>query len=871
MKRLSLLGGLVGSMFIGAGWVSPVAAEIVPDSTLSQPSRVTRSGNRAVITEGTRRGRNLFHSFREFSVAPGEAASFQGIDASITNIFTRVTGSNLSRINGLIEVLQSDNRISSANFFLLNPNGIIFGKNASLRIGGSFIATTADSINFADGTRFSVVRPQAEPLLTVSVPVGLQFGSNPGGIVNRSIAPQQDEAGNLIEDALEFPVFGLVGSSNQTFALVGGAVNLTGGSSIRVDSGRIEIGSVAGNSQVSLTPITQGWDLGYEEVKQFGDVQLSNDAQINGTGLVGSVIQIQGRRVVLRGFSVVFTASTNSTQAGGALELSATDAISVAQRSRLSTETYSFGQAGNLILTTQQLDIRIGGQVGSRTLSEGRGGAVRIDSSGSITVADISPEAVGQQGSPLSLIYAQSEGSGSAGNLFIRTNRLEVRSGGQISATAFVAGNAGNLDIRADTVELIGTPLDANGRPLLDEGLPASGGLFVGANPGSSGNGGTLRIQTQRLRIRDGAILQATTYGSGPAGNIDVQATESIEVSGASEQGGFPARIAATSGGVREFSTPESRQATGRGGNLNLSTDTLIVRDQGLITVSSLNPDSPGAGSIRVEANRVLLNNQGRLRAQTESGNRARIELDGTDLLVLRRGSEISTTAGSSSGGGDGGNININANFILNAPAENSDIDADANEGRGGEITINAQGILGITERDQRTSQSDITATSNAGVDGEISITTPTVDPTQGIVELPSTVVDAAQLIAQGCRAGGQAVADGLGEFVVTGRGGLPPNPTDLRSSEAVIADWAIAPQGHQEDQEHQSGTNQPIAAVEEEVNSEVISTNSPIVEAQGWVRSKGGIELVASAPTGTPRLAWTAPNCLSQTLQPSN
>ncbi|QYO64460.1 hypothetical protein [Leptolyngbya sp. 7M] len=60
MKQFSLLGGLVGSVMIGAGWVSPTVAEIVPDSTLSQPSRVTRSGNRTVITEGTRRGSNLF-------------------------------------------------------------------------------------------------------------------------------------------------------------------------------------------------------------------------------------------------------------------------------------------------------------------------------------------------------------------------------------------------------------------------------------------------------------------------------------------------------------------------------------------------------------------------------------------------------------------------------------------------------------------------------------------------------------------------------------------------------------------------------------------------------------------------------------------
>lgn len=854
MKRLSLLGGLIGSVVIGAGWVSPTVAEIVPDSTLSQPSRVTRAGNRTVITEGTRRGSNLFHSFREFSVAPGEAASFQGIDASITNIFTRVTGSNLSRINGLIEVLQSDNRISPANFFLLNPNGIIFGKNASLRIGGSFIATTADSINFADETEFSAVHPQNNLLLTVSVPVGLQFGTNPGGIVNRSIAPQLDEAGNLIEDSFGFPVEGLISSNNQTFALVGGDVTLTGRSSIRTNGGRIEIGSVAGAGQVSLTPILQGWDLGYEAVDKFGDVRLLNVLQLNASGAPGGTIQIQGERVILRQ-SLVFSASDNSIQSGGSLEVIATGLIVIGQDSFLGTSTLSSGHAGNLTLSTQQLRIQAGGQVGSSTLSSGKGGNVRVNASETVILVGISPTISFPFDSPLSLLSTNSRGPGEAGDLEIGTNRLQVRSGGQISVATFASGNAGNLNIRADEIELTGTPIDANGRPLLDEGLPISGGLFVGTDIDSSGNGGTLRIQTQRLRIRDGAILQATTYGEGNAGNMNVRATELIEVSGASEQGGFPARIAATSGGVREFSTPQSRRAIGRGGNLRLSTDRLIVRNQGLITVSSLNRNSLGAGSIRIAANQILLNNQGRLRAQTESGNQARIELDGADLLVLRGGSEISTTAGSISDRGDAGNININANFILNAPAENSDIDADAGEGKGGNITINAQGILGIAERNQRTPQSDITATSDAGVDGEISISTPTVDPTQGIVELPSTLVDASQLIAQGCRAGGQAVADGLGELVVTGRGGLPPNPTDLRSSEAVITDWATAPQNNQSTI---SQTPTPEVAT---------STNLPIIEAQGWIRDKdGNVALIANAPRVSPQLTWTLPNCLSQT-----
>ena len=250
-RSLELTTALLLSLVTSANQVD---AQITPDNSLgSESSTVQRNGASDQINGGAIRGINLFHSFLEFNVGAGQSAYFTN-PAGIENIFSRVTGGNPSTISGALGVL------GNANLFLINPKGIIFRQGASLDLQGSFLATTASQINFADGTQFSTLPRQTSPILTVSVPIGLGLGATPGEIVvqgaNLQVPPE------------------------KTLALVGGKVTLQGGSLI-APAGRIDLGSVAGSGSVSLTlTSSQGgakgdFALGYPGVQKFQDIQLA--------------------------------------------------------------------------------------------------------------------------------------------------------------------------------------------------------------------------------------------------------------------------------------------------------------------------------------------------------------------------------------------------------------------------------------------------------------------------------------------------------------------------------------------------------------------------------------------------------------------
>ena len=451
-----------------------------------------------------------------------------------------------------------------------------------------------------------------------------------------------------------------------------------------------------------------------------------------------------------------------------------------------------------------------------------------------------------------------------SGNLSIATNRLSLSGGAQISTTNLGAGLAGRLTVQAADIELSGVALNRNGIPIIQNRLPMVSALVAGTS--STGGGGALSIETQRLNLRDGAVLQTSTLSSGNAGSLRIRADQ-VSVSGIAPGGRFPTGILALSGGIPNTKFGGFPNATGNGGNLSLTARSLSVRDGAVIATGSLNSArGVRAGNLTINANILTLTNHAGLLANTNSGNGGSLNLGIQRILTLRQGSEISTAAGSASTNGNGGNIAIDAShgFIVTIPSENSDITANAFSGSGGNVEITTQGAFGLVPRSREDLQrllgsqnatqlnprqlntNDITAISqaNPSLSGQVTLHNPNIDPIRGLAELPAVPI--AHELTQGCRVSGTSTA----EFFNTGHGGLPPTPYEPLSSSDILDDLRIPIRDRVVLAPHPTPNPMADATRATGYRESEFKESEELVEAKGWtVNAKGTVVLTAQVP----------------------
>ena len=841
-RNLEILGGSILTGGIGQGLGTPET--IAGDITLNATEEIKVAGTGSSVRNSVRLGSkgnagNITIDSGSFSLRDSAllaASTFgQGNAGNVTvrtkdavsladaNIFSRVEPGGVGK--------GGDININAAKVSLIDSaqlQTLTFGQGNA----GNVTVRAKDAVSLTDAVIFSTVEPG---------------GVGKGGDININAATL------LLTDSAQL-------------------LTLTRGISATQPAGRGD----AGNVNVKVTGAV---DFGDRKNGFFSGILSSVE-----TGTVGNGgnITINSGSFSLRDGAQLTTSTLGQGNAGN-VTVSTKDAVSLAGTAYIlsTVEAGGVGKGGNIDIKAATLSLIDSAQLitatrrASATQPAGRGdaGNVNVKVTGAV---DIAREKNDFFSGILSQVQTGTVGNG--GNITIESGSLSLQDGAVLSTSTFGQGNAGNVTVRVlDSVSLADASIVST---------VASGGV---------GKGGNIDINAATLSLMDGAQLRASTReasnlqpaGRGNAGNVNVNVTGGVDIAG--EKNGLPS-------GIRSL---VETGTVGNGGNITINSGSFSLRDGALLTASTLGQGNAGtikvnaadfinisgkssnfnsglfvnsqsttgiAGDIIVTSPRVTLDNGGTLNAQSASGNGGDINLQ-TDLLLLRRGAQISTTAGKAQAGGDGGNININApsGFVVAGVNENNDITANAFNGSGGRVTINSAGIFGMTVRSredlvrligtnldpQQLPTNDITAISQTSpnLSGTVDLNIPDTDLNSGLVNLPTIPIDTE--VAQACTPGSSQANS---KFVVTGRGGLPPTPTEALNPDAIAVDWVTL---QPESKNNHNAASSPSPTTPE---------SKPIVEAQRWIiNHKGEVVLIASAPTATPHSSWqTLANCPS-------
>lgn len=435
----------------------------------------------------------------------------------------------------------------------------------------------------------------------------------------------------------------------------------------------------------------------------------------------------------------------------------------------------------------------------ARTLGAEAGGDLIINGSESVElIGKFSPDPRNLTG-----LFTSTLSSGAAGNLKINTKQLIVRDGAIVSTSSRGQGRGGNLSVNAsDSVLVSGIA------------QPTSQASALLSAAAASGPAGNITIKTGRLIVQDGAAVAASTNATGNGGNLTVIAPTSVEVRGTSSTGLNRSNISAA---AREGFSPDTLliiKPTGDAGDLQITTQNLLVSDGAAISVE--NVGSGNAGQLKIQASSITVE-RGTVRASSKSGEGGNIFLR-SHSLQLRQDSNMTATALGSNG--NGGNININTDLL--SVLEGSQITANAVQGRGGNIQIKTQGLF-------RSPDSKITATSDFGINGTVRINTLLANPVSDTLE-PQSISKASE-IASVCQGRSNTAAS---KFVITGTGGIPPSPDELLYTNSGWHD------------------NSVLANASKNLRqTEPITTNEPtqLIEAQGLKQNPDGTIILTAEP----------------------
>jgi filamentous hemagglutinin family protein len=761
-------------------------AQVVLDGKFGTAGAVAGPNYSITSDMGAVRGNNLFHSFTQFDLNYGDVAAFSG-PASIQNILTRVTGS-ASSINGTIR-----SEIAGANFFFINPQGIVFGPNAKVDVSGSFAFSTADYLKLSDGARF-VASLDAEDSVLSTAPVSA-FGfikDTPGSIV-------------LQQTVLE-------GKENSSVSLIAGDITLQG-ASVLAPAGEINVASVKSSGEIAADLSTTTRSDFLAAFPQQGQINLQAGAKLDASGEGGGRIVIRGGNLLVdnsrieanslgagigRGIDIALAqdldlrvgqinslspaglgASGNIVIEGEDIRLNGDGLFDdffnpATQISTTTGDLFAGGgpaQGGDIIIRAGTLDLVNSAQIASATYGAGNAGSIDIHAS------NVRLDALQFTMAQISANTQQIDGAGSAGDIRIKTDHLEMLNGATILAASFGSGEAGVIDINAQSVDILSgavivagasgsaaggniqidtRSLRIDGTDLLFGGPDLLTGIqAVTASPDFAAPGGQIEINAHLMELDHSATLFTSSFGAGRGGNIEI-AAGNLTINHAST-------ISATG------------EANGAAGSINIrSGQNVTLHNMSAIRTSA--PSSSG-GNIAVAAGSEirLIDSEINAQAGLDGGN---ITIAAADLIYLRNSSLTGQADSTGSGFGNGGNLTIEPSrfLILNDSA----LISKSSLGNGGNISIFSDLFF--------QSDSIIDATAPFGLPGTVSVTAPEVDLSGSLVALSGSLLDLDSELRPDCAI---RLSGDISTFILLGRGGLPIQPGGFLPSGILPLDEA--------------------------------------------------------------------------------
>ncbi len=650
--RRGVASALAGIGLLASPAVSQAQVTNITSSGLG--TMVNQAGTIWNITGGTRpsNGPNLFHSFGLFSVGEGNIANFCNTAAcgtvlsGIQNILGRVTGGR-SDIFGTIRT----EGFGSANLFLINPAGWVFGPSASLNVGGSFHVSTANYILLSDGVRFNATSGAADALLTSAPPAAFGFLGPTGSIETRGSILGVDRG--------------------KTLSLVGGDVTIEGGA-LTAPGGHIQIGSFAGVGEATVDGLNGAFaSLGRVEISGGASISAAGDVRSEGDPPVVTVVD--GGTVLIRGGQVDIVGA--SLDASGVLALDDTgNPLLDASGNPLATAGGAVVIRGGRLFVSSTIDGSSTTTIMSQTFGNEPGAPVGIDirMDESITLTN---------GTSL---LSETSGAGRGGDVHLAAGRVTID--GSVIATVSAGGGGVGGDVQVDGgivaltnggsirsahrpgQDLLGNFLVGRGGDITvtaTESVAMSGASTVRSSTVTAGDGGQILISAPSLTMDEGASLLSTArFGEGPGGEIPggaggpidvevgrlnlmggatINSLVSTTVPGVPGQGGSvtvavagEATIAGPGSGIFSIASQADPLDILTPGNVMVDVGTLRLTDGSLIQGGSFAEDSQG-GNVTVRASDSILIAEGAgISSQARNLAVGRVEVSAQSLTIDR-------------------------------------------------------------------------------------------------------------------------------------------------------------------------------------------------------------------------------------------